>query len=127
MPPRTYLARSFDEASLLLADFGDFHDATVLRLVLDYAAGQVEVYVDDVFSGLEGQAAQPGVIRIEGVQRIACQIPFVGGQVRIEGVEIQRTEQGLTLDFSLTTTEWLDVEDFCVVRLVVDGRLIAVS
>lgn len=112
----------FDDAAQVLRVHGDFHDCFIERLVMDYAENRVLLHLDDLWSGVETTPPQPGAVLLNGVDALFCQLPFVGGEVRIEGVELARTTHGFKLSFEVTTTEWIDSEDFKVLRLEVTAR-----
>ena len=112
----------FDDAAEALRVHGDFHDCFIEKLVMDYAENRVVLHLDDLWSGVAATPPKPGAVLLHGVEALFCQLPFVGGEVRIEGVALTRATVGFKLSFEVTTTEWVDSEDFKVLRLEVTAR-----
>ncbi|MCB9765958.1 MAG: hypothetical protein H6739_39655 [Alphaproteobacteria bacterium] len=125
--PTLRLASDHHAAIRLLAEYGGFHDALIERLIQDYARRRVELHVDDVFSGLVTHDVSSGWIRFDGIEHLYCQIPFVGGEVRIEDMEVSPAAVGFTVSFGLTTTEWTDSGEFKTIRLDLTARSLTIG
>ena len=106
---------------------GDFHDCYICKLVVDFAGRRVELHLDDLFSGVESEVVRPGTLHFDEVEWAFCQIPFVGGEVRIEGIDLATSPLGVAVSFQLTTTEWADTPDFKVIRLEITARDVRVA
>lgn len=113
--------RRFVEPDLRRA-YAGFHDAYLLKVVCDYEARRVELFLDDLHAGLETTLVRPGALVFEGVEWSFCQLPFVGGAIRIEGMTVSGSDAGVVTTFELTTTEWTASEDFAVIRLEITAR-----
>lgn len=124
MRKKAMQAHSYNEARNLLDSYGDFHDCSIVCLIQDFAQKRVEIHIDNVFGGLESHSIQPGAIVFEQIEYLSCQIPYVGGKVRIEGVEVFEDENGFILKFELTTTEWMDSEEFKIIKADVKAKQI---
>lgn len=108
---------AYNDIKELLNSYGDFHDSSILCLIQNFQEKRLEIHIDNLFSGLESNLIQPGIIIFEKVEYLFCNIPYVGGDVRIEGVELFRTKDGFKLKFELTTTEWMDSEEFKIIKV----------
>jgi hypothetical protein len=126
MDGKTKKINSYSEAKDFLDFYGDFHDCIIECLVQNFAEKRLEMHIDNLFSGLESNKSQPGAIIFEQIEYLACQIPYVGGEVRIEGVEVFEAEDGFKLEFDLTTTEWMDSEEFKTIKTGVEARQMSV-
>lgn len=108
------------EAKACLGFYGDFHDCRVEYLVQNFTKRRLEIHIENLFDGLvSDEISQSGVIVFEQVEYLVCQIPYVGGEVYISGIEVSEEEDGLKLDLDVTTTEWMDSEEFKTIQLVV--------
>ena len=116
---------SYDEAKEFLDHYGDFHDCIIKCLTQNFFEKRLEIQIDDLFSGIELDKIQPGILVFEQIEYLACQTPYVGGQIRIEGAELIKSEKGgLKLEFDLTTTEWVDSEEFKAIKVGVEAKKI---
>ena len=106
---------------------GDFHDCFIERLVIDYTDRRVAIHLDDISAGLVSDGSTSGVVHFGDVESVFCQIPFVGGEVRIDGAQVSETELGLSVCFQLTTTEWMNTVEFEVIRLEIIAKKISLE
>lgn len=120
-------ANNYGEAKRLLDLYGDFHDCSIVCLVQDFSAKRAEIHLDSVSCGLEHPSTRPGALVLEQIEYLVFRIPFVGGEVRIEGVELSEANEGFIVKFDVTTTEWTDSKDFAEIKAEVHARHMCVK
>lgn len=120
-------ANSSEEAQELFEHYGGLHDCTITKLVQDYANMCVQIYLDDLYCGLDGMNSCPGVLILEKIDHIFFRVPYVGGEVRIDGIEVDHKKKCIAVRLYLSTTEWTDSDEFKHVDASVTCRSITVE
>lgn len=116
------IAHTNEEAEDMLEACDGLHDATLLSTVTDYSNKHIDLLLSGLCFAREDQSAQSATLRFEQIDRLIIQVPFIGGEIRVEGVDLRESREGTHWTFDLTTTEWLDSDEFRVIRLEVDAR-----
>ncbi|MCP4498949.1 MAG: hypothetical protein GY822_03155 [Deltaproteobacteria bacterium] len=111
----------------VLEHYGDFHDAIILKISSDYSAKPLEIQLDNINAGLHDVLPVPCRIIALDVELQHICIPFIGGVLRIEDLELSKSNHRSKLTFGLATTEWLDTDIFENIELVVESPNITVS
>ncbi|HEX5750083.1 MAG TPA: hypothetical protein VFZ09_27890 [Archangium sp.] len=130
MSERLERAVDWERSQQVLDAFGGFHDCFILDVRISFQAQSLTLWIDDLYSALDERPRRepvPGILCFTGIEKLVSHLAFVGGEVRLNGLELR--EKGALLEFELdvTMTEWIAGPDFAGVGMKVSCREFSVE
>ena len=127
-----HIARAVDweQCQQVLNSFGGFHDCFILDVRISLQEQRLMLWLDDLYSALDERPRRepvPGILCFTGIEKLVSHLAFVGGQVRLDGLELREKGAWLEFELGVTMTEWIPGPDFAGVGMKVSCREFSVE